>query len=124
MTFTEKVKLVAFELACNSVFSGLIGEDVTEILGWMSSAEDTQLPDKFKVVAAYIPHSQTGLEVRKIIATTTKVLYDVLVIGAELTIEAGESGVLRMDELTELTIEAGESGVLRMDELTELTITL
>ena len=105
MTFNEKMKIAAFELSCKSIFQNMEENDPPTLLAWMSETEETDLPSGFKLMPAYEPFTKNSKDIRTIIASTTKILFDILVIGAELIVEEGVSGNLDMEDLQEL-IEA------------------
>lgn len=102
MNFGYKLKIVAFELACKTVFEDPDQERVPELLTWSGNDVDTEIPKGFKLQPLYIPLAPAGTDVKKIINSTTKVLYDMLVTGAMVAAEHGEAEHLSMGELVEL----------------------
>ena len=102
MELEDKLKIIAFELACKTTFENSDPEKLPELLEWVGETGDTELPKGFVLLPTYGNIGSNGAKVREVVNHMVKMLYGMLLTGALVAAEHGEAEHLTTGELVEL----------------------
>ena len=102
MNLEDRLRIVSFELACQTVFENVDPEKIPELLVWVSEIENTELPEGVNLISAYSTMKPDSAEIKSIIYSVVKMLYVVAFTGAMVAAEYGNAEHLTAEELIKL----------------------